>query len=42
MLLPVSGQGLVVMTNGDNGDRLYERLVVELLDLGKEIMARAN
>jgi hypothetical protein len=30
------------MTNGDNGHRLYERLVVESLDLGKEIMGRAN
>lgn len=42
MLLPVSGQGLVIMTNGDNGHKLYERLVVELLDLGKEIMGRAK
>jgi CubicO group peptidase (beta-lactamase class C family) len=42
MLLPKSGQGLVVMTNGDNGFRLYERLVIESLDLGKEIMARAR
>lgn len=42
MLLPVSGQGLIVMTNGDNGPKLYEKLVLESLDLGKEIMARAK
>jgi CubicO group peptidase (beta-lactamase class C family) len=42
MLLPKSGQGLIVMTNGDNGFRLYEGLVIDSLDLGKEIMARAK
>jgi CubicO group peptidase (beta-lactamase class C family) len=42
MLLPTSGQGLVIMTNSDNGHRLYEKLVLETLDLGKEIMARAK
>lgn len=42
ILTPKSGQGLIVMTNGDNGFRLYERLVLESLDLGKEIMARAK
>lgn len=42
ILTPKSGQGLIVMTNGDQGFRLYERLVLESLDLGKEIMARAK
>jgi CubicO group peptidase (beta-lactamase class C family) len=42
MLLPKSGQGLVVMMNGDNGHQLYERLVLESLDRGKEIMGRAK
>jgi CubicO group peptidase (beta-lactamase class C family) len=42
ILLPKSKQGLVVLTNGDNGDKLYERAIVESLDLGKEIMARAH
>ena len=42
MLFPKSREGLVVLTNGDNGFRLYERLVVETLDLGREMMARAK
>jgi hypothetical protein len=42
MLLPKSGQGLIVITNGDNGFKLYEKLVLRSLDLGKEIMARAH
>lgn len=42
MLLPKSGQGMVVMMNGDNGQQLYERLVLESLDRGKEIMGRAK
>ena len=42
MLVPKSGQGLIVMTNGDNGFRLYEQLVIDSLDLGKEIMAKAR
>jgi CubicO group peptidase (beta-lactamase class C family) len=42
MLLPKSGQGLIVFTNGDNGFQLLERIVVDSLDLGKEIMARAQ
>lgn len=40
VLLPVSKQGLIVFTNGDNGYKLYERLVVELLDRGREMMDR--
>ena len=42
ILLPNSKQGLIVLTNGDNGFRLYHRLVVDLLDLGEEIMNRAK
>jgi CubicO group peptidase (beta-lactamase class C family) len=42
VLLPVSGQGLIVFTNGDNGYRLYEKLVTELLDAGKELMSRVK
>lgn len=42
ILLPKSGQGLVAMMNGDNGHQLYERLVTESLDLGKELMGRAK
>jgi CubicO group peptidase (beta-lactamase class C family) len=42
LLLPKSGQGLVVMMNGDNGHQLYGHLVTELLDRGREIMGRAK
>jgi len=38
VLLPVSKLGLIVFTNGDNGYKLYEKLVIELLDVGKELM----
>ena len=42
VVLPVSGQGLVVFTNGDNGYNLYDKLVIEFLDAGKEIMAQVK
>ncbi len=42
MLLPKSGQGMVVMMNGDNGHQLFGRLVTELLDKGQAIMSRAK
>lgn len=40
ILLPVSKQGLIVFTNGDNGSMLYERIIVEMLDVGREMMNR--
>jgi len=42
ILLPKSKQGLVVLTNSDNGYRLYERAVVEGLTLGDALMKRAR
>lgn len=42
VLLPVSGQGLVIFTNGDNGNKLYERLIIAFLDAGKEMMAQVK
>ena len=42
ILLPKSGQGLILFANGDNGFRVFERVIVESLPLGKEIMGRAN
>lgn len=42
MLFPRSKEGLVVLTNGDNGHQLYGKLVAESLTLGTEIMKRAN
>lgn len=42
ILLPQSKQGLIIFTNGDNGSKLYEKLVTESLDLGGEIWKRAT
>lgn len=42
ILMPKSKQGLVVLTNGDNGANLYERIVKEALDAGEELMKRAD
>lgn len=42
ILFPKSKQGLVIFTNGDNGFHLYMPLVMELLDLGGELMKRAK
>lgn len=41
VLVPKTGQGVVLFTNGDNGFRLYTSLP-ELIDIGKELMTRAN
>lgn len=40
ILLPVSKRGVVVFTNGAKGDLLYESLVGEVIDLGKEIIKK--
>jgi hypothetical protein len=40
VLLPESKRGIVVLTNGENGDQLYRKTIEESLDLGKEIMER--
>jgi CubicO group peptidase (beta-lactamase class C family) len=40
ILLPESKRGIVVFTNGEKGDLLYERLIGEAFDLGKEIITR--
>ena len=42
ILLPVSKQGLVIFMNGDNGNKLYEKIITELLDVGKEMMDQAK
>ena len=41
ILLPKSGQGVVILTNGDNGYQLYGNIITKSLDLGKELMERA-
>lgn len=40
ILLPKTREGLVIMTNSDNGSQLYHKLITELLSLGKEMMNR--
>ena len=40
ILLPESKGGIVVFTNGEKGDELYEKLVGEMFELGKEIIGR--
>jgi CubicO group peptidase (beta-lactamase class C family) len=40
ILLPESKRGVIVLTNGENGDQLYKKIVMESLDLGKEIIER--
>jgi CubicO group peptidase (beta-lactamase class C family) len=40
ILLPKSGRGLVVFTNGDNGNELIQHIVLQYLDLGKEILEK--
>ena len=42
ILLPVLKAGLIIMTNGDNGYKLYEKIIVSFLDVGKEMMEKAN
>ena len=40
ILLPKTREGLVIMTNSDNGSQLYNKLITELLSIGKEMMRR--
>jgi CubicO group peptidase (beta-lactamase class C family) len=42
ILLPESKQGLVVLTNGDKGNEIYNKILVEYLSSGKEILSRLN
>ena len=40
MLLPESGRGIVVLTNGQNGDKVYKKIIAGSLDVGKELLER--
>ena len=40
ILLPESRRGIVVLTNGENGEEVYKKVIAESLDLGKEILGR--
>lgn len=38
VLLPVSKRGIVVFTNGDEGHKVYSKIIEEYFDLGKDIL----
>ena len=38
ILLPVSKRGIVVFTNGENGNTVYKKVITESFDCGKEII----
>jgi len=40
VLLPQSQRGVVVLTNGENGEDVYKKVIGESLDLGTEIIGR--
>lgn len=42
ILLPKTKEGLIVLTNSDNGFQLYGKVVPEALSLGTELMKRAK
>ena len=42
VLLPKSAKGLVVLTNGDNGKKVYELILKEVLSVGHQILSRMN
>ena len=38
VLLPVSKRGIVVFTNGDEGDKVYSKIIAEYFELGNDIL----
>jgi CubicO group peptidase (beta-lactamase class C family) len=40
ILLPQSKRGVVVLTNGENGDQVYQRVIADALDVGREILQK--
>lgn len=41
ILFPKSRRGLIVFTNGDNGVKVWTRILAEVIDVGKEMLQRA-
>ncbi|MFN2406790.1 MAG: serine hydrolase domain-containing protein [Pyrinomonadaceae bacterium] len=41
ILFPKSQRGLIVFTNGDNGTKIWTRILAESFDVGKEMLGRA-
>jgi CubicO group peptidase (beta-lactamase class C family) len=42
MMLPKTGEGVVIFTNGDNGNKLTFKIIEENLSLGRQITAQAK
>ncbi|SDL31352.1 CubicO group peptidase, beta-lactamase class C family [Salinimicrobium catena] len=42
MLLPETGEGVVMFTNGDNGNKLSFKIIEAYLSLGKQITGKSN
>ncbi len=42
ILFPQSRRGIVIFTNGDNGNKLIELVVLEYLELGNEILQKLD
>lgn len=40
ILLPESKRGIIVFTNGEKGDQLYEKLIGDAFGLGGEIITK--
>jgi hypothetical protein len=40
ILLPKSNRGLVVFTNGEKGDEVIKKVIIESLDIGQEIVEK--
>ena len=40
ILLPLENKGIIVFTNGENGDKVYENIISAYFDSGKEILTR--
>jgi CubicO group peptidase (beta-lactamase class C family) len=42
LLVPSSKQGLIIFMNGDNGHNLYNTIITELIDVGKEMLKQVK
>ena len=40
ILLPEDKKGIIGLTNGENGDKVYEKIIADYFELGKEILSR--
>ncbi len=40
VLLPKTRRGLVILTNGEKGDEIFNKVILESLDVGKELITR--